>query len=133
MRIYAKFEDVGSETFIPVVISIEPFYNNCYYLDLEKGKTYYSAIQGDGGEWKMYNGSEYLGEFLYNPKTGDYINSSVENYYERGAYVRLEDGRKILRDKNSETYNGYESNWCQYQDYKEGKPVGEPYWKNFEL
>lgn len=136
MRIFAKFEDVGSEyeTLAPVKISAAPFDGECYYLDLEGGKIYYSIKEEGGKEaegWKIYNGKKYLGEFLVKPKTGEYIGSRiVETCYDGlNSYVRLEDGEEIPLDDNLETYNGYENEWYLYQDYSNGKPIGEPYWK----
>lgn len=60
MRIYAEIEDIGTEycSLVPTKISLDPIKGrNCYYIDLEPGKEYYSC-RFEGAEeefdWKPY-------------------------------------------------------------------------------
>ncbi len=140
IRIYGKFEDVGSEydTQAPVMISLSPIdCETCMYLDLEEGQEYPSVEYESDDEpledWHIYNGEVNMGEYLYNPQTGEYINSRVVGGCIGGeTFVELEDGRKIYEDggynyrDNCTFAGGYESEWFMFQRYEEGKPVGKP-------
>lgn len=59
MKIFAQFEDVGSEYFClaPVKISLTPFKEDCFYIDIEPNKVY-NSCQFEGAEenfdWKPF-------------------------------------------------------------------------------
>lgn len=130
MRIYAILEDVGSEyyTFAPVKISLNPFDNNCYFIDLEDSRQYDTIISEgckDYGNWKPYNVEFALGEYFCNPSTGEYINSKIISWsfdeieLENGEIINLEDPK----------YTDWECEWILFQRYEKGLPVDKPYFK----
>lgn len=58
MKIFAQFEDVGTEYFClaPVKISLTPFKEDCFYIDIEPNKVY-DSCQFEGEEkfdWKPF-------------------------------------------------------------------------------
>ena len=130
MRIYAILEDVGSEyeTLAPITISLNPFDNNCYFIDLEDSKQYDTIIsEGDEdyGNWKPYNVEFTLGEYFCNPNTEEYINSKIISWsfdeieLENGEIINLEDPK----------YTDWECEWILFQRYEKGLPVDKPYFK----
>ena len=54
MRIFAQFEDVGTEYFClaPTKISLTPFEEDCFYIDIEPDKIY-NSCQLEGEEEKF--------------------------------------------------------------------------------
>lgn len=57
MRVFAQFEDVGTEYFClaPVKISLTPFEEDCFYIDIEPNKVYNSCQfegQEENFDWK---------------------------------------------------------------------------------
>lgn len=130
MRIYAVLEDVGSEyyTLAPAKISLNPFDDDCYFIDLEDSKQYNTIIDetSEGYEnWKPYNVEVSLGEYFCNPNTGEYINSRVVSW--SFGEIDLENGETInIEDPK---YEDWECEWILYQQYEKGLPVGKPYFK----
>jgi hypothetical protein len=130
MRIYTVLEDVGSEyyTLAPAKISLNPFDDDCYFIDLEDSKQYNTIIDetSEGYEnWKPYNVEVVLGEYFCNPSTGEYINSRVVSWsFDK---IKLENGETInIEDPK---YEDWECEWVLYQQYEKGLPVGKPYFK----
>ena len=130
MRIYAILEDVGSEyeTLAPITISLNPFDDNCYFIDLEDSKQYDTIINEgyeDYGNWKPYNVEFALGEYFCNPSTEEYINSKIISWsfdeieLENGEIINLEDPK----------YKDWECGWILFQRYEKGLPVDKPYFK----
>lgn len=130
IRLFAVLEDVGSEyeTFAPTRLSLTPFEGDCYFLDLEDGKSY-DVVEYEGDYepscWKPYNGEHTLGEYLFNPETQEYINSPVVgcSWGDECIYT-LKDGREISDENLDENF---EAEWMLCQEYKDGLPVGKPY------
>ena len=133
MRIYAILEDVGSEyyTLAPTKISLTPFDDNCYFIDLEDSKQYDTIIiegSKDYGNWKPYNTEIVLGEYFCNPSTGEYINSRVVNWsMHEITEIELENGEIINCDDPK--YEDWECDWYLFQKYEKGLPAGKPYFK----
>jgi len=130
MRIYAVLEDVGSEyyTLAPTKISLNPFDDDCYFIDLEDSKQYNTIIDetSEGYEnWKPYNVEFALGEYFCNPSTGEYINSKVISW--SFDEIKLENGEII--NTEDPKYEDWECEWILYQQYEKGLPVGKPYFK----
>lgn len=130
MRLYAILEDVGSEyeTLAPITISLTPFDNECYFIDLEGSNRYNTIIDEDSedcGNWNPYNAEVALGNYACNPNTGEYINSEIISWscYE----VELENGEIIKF--NDPKYKDWDYEYVLFQQYKNGLPVGEPYFK----
>ena len=130
MRIYAILEDVGSEyeTLAPIIISLVPFNEDCYFIELE-GSEQYDTIINEGsedyGNWKPYNVEFALGEYFCNPNTGEYINSKVVSW--SFDEIELENGEIINPDDPK--YENWECEWILFQRYENGLPVGKPYFK----
>lgn len=112
VRIYAVLEDVGSEyeTLAPTQISLKPFDDDCYYLDLEENKSYDTVIYEGGWDnidWKPFN--VIYQEYMYFDKHNNkflYEDDLTEDW----------DDKEILEG-------------CRCQQYKNGKPIGEPYFE----
>lgn len=114
MRLFAILEDVGSEyeTIAPTKISLKPFKEHCWYVDIEE-EFYYETIKRedeDKTSWSPYNAIVMTHGF-YNPKL-DYFDED-----EYGPIFRDEKGN--IRDEVIEI--------TRYQKYEEGLPIGEPY------
>lgn len=111
MRIYAILEDVGSEysTVAPIKISLNPFDEDCYFLDLEEKQTYETVLfeGGEESDWKPYNGINRIYTW-YNPKTNEY--SSDEDFW----------------DEEDDLIEG---EMCQ--KYENGIPIGKPYFEEY--
>ena len=130
MRLYAILEDVGSEyeTLAPVTISLTPFDNECYFIDLE-GLNRYNTIIDEGnedyGNWKPYNAEVALGNYFCNSNTGEFIYSKIISW--SSFEIELENGEVIQH--NDPKYKDWDDNYILFQQYKNGLPVGEPYFK----
>ena len=112
VRIYVILEDVGSEyeTLVPTEISLKPFEDNCYYLDLEENCSYNSVIyEGDWDNinWKPFN-------VLYQ----EHVWFDIDN----NKFIQEED---LPYNYNDEKFlEGY-----KYQKYENGEPIGKPYFE----
>lgn len=131
MKVYAILEDVGSEyeTLAPVEISMTPFKENCYFVDLVENQTYVTIItenQEDFGIWEPYNCEKPIGEYFCNPTTGEYINSKIIDWDFDGE-IELENGEII--NFTDPKYVDWELEWILFQKYENGLPVGKPYFK----
>ena len=104
MKIFAILEDIDG-IIVPTAISLTPFKKLCYYIDLDKNNKY-STIgeEGEYADWKIWNGTfkEYT---WYDPITKTFGDEDTF------GYSRLE-----------KCIDGY-----KYQKYKNGLPIGEPY------
>jgi translation elongation factor P/translation initiation factor 5A len=116
VRIYAVLEDVGSEyeTLAPVKISLKPFDNNCYFVDLEDSEQYDITIDeysSDYGVWMPYN--------TIIRENGRY--DLITKYFD------TDEENPIFLDKE-----GYTKDEVVYatkcQKYEKGLPVGDPYY-----
>lgn len=108
IRIYIKFKKEYLDGIICAIteVSLTPFKGECYYVDLEDNKVYdISLMCGDYDcDLKVYNGTfEKYG--WWDSKNNRFIEDEDELIDEDDPYT--------------------EGCWCQ--KYKEGKPVGEPY------
>ena len=115
MRIYAILEDVGSEyeTLAPIKISLTPFTKDCYFLDLNDDIKEYKTVshEGEGCDWRPFNGI-YREYCWYDPVT--------KLFGEEDSYYFLDD-EGYCRDRV------LEGSKCQ--KYKDGFPIGEPYFE----
>lgn len=114
MRLFAVLEDVGSEyeTIAPTKISLTPFEKGCWYMDIEEYFEYETIKHEDLDEtsWVPYNTITMTHGF-YDPKL-DYFDEDECNPI-------FLDKEENFRDEVIET--------TRYQKYKEGLPIGEPY------
>lgn len=117
VRIYAVLKDVGSEyeTLAPIKISLKPFEDNCYFVDLEDSEQYDITIDEyspDYGVWMPYNTIAL--EHGYYDTNIKYFDTDEENpvFLDKEGYVKDEvvDATKC-------------------QKYEKGLPVGDPYYE----
>lgn len=117
VRIYAVLEDVGSDYQVlsPTMISLKPFDDNCYFLDLEDSEQYgiwVNEFQLDCKPWAPYNAitQEY-----------GWYDTNIE-------YFDDDEDNPILLDEEGYRKNGVvEATKCQ--KYEKGLPVGDPYYE----
>lgn len=107
MRLYANLDDVGSEyfTIAPTQLSLEPF-NGCHYIDLPESGITENIIMFEGDRhtiWKPYNGINRI-------------------------YCYYNYSKKEI-DWDGEMDDSVEGDWCQ--EYKNGVPIGEPYFEEY--
>lgn len=119
MRIYAILEDVGSEyeTLVPVKISLKPFNDNCYFIDLENDEQYDITIDKDNssyGIWAPYNTTTL--EHVWYDTIAKYFDTDEEN-------PLFLDEEGYHRDEVVEA--------TKYQKYENGLPIGEPYFEEY--
>lgn len=114
MRLFAVLEDVGTEyeTLAPTKISLIPFEEDCWYMDMEECFEYETIKYEDLDEtsWIPYN-TIVMTHGFYDPKL---------NYFDEDEYNPIFlDEEENVRDEVIETN--------KYQKYREGLPIGEPY------
>lgn len=114
MRLFAVLEDVGTEyeTLAPTKISLMPFEEDCWYMDIEEYFEYETIKYEDLDEtsWMPYNTIVMTCGF-YDPKL---------NYFDEDEYNPIFlDKEENVRDEVIETN--------RYQKYEKGLPIGEPY------
>ncbi len=106
MRIFGKFE-FGYEGSNLCAISLTPFNEDCYYVDLDGEDTCETYIEGiEDSSWKPYNweGSEY---YYYYPKFDEYVtedDSCEDEKYEDEDYL---DAEKITVYKEGKLIKEY--------------------------
>lgn len=116
VRIYAILEDVGSEyeTLAPVKISLKPFDDNCYFVDLEDSEQYDITIEecsSDYGVWMPYNTIT---------RTWGYYDTRIKYFDIDEDNPIFFDGEGLYKDGVVET--------TKCQKYEKGLPVGDPYY-----
>lgn len=114
MRLFAVLKDVGTEyeTLAPTKISLIPFEEDCWYMDMEECFEYETIKYEDLDEtsWIPYN-TIVMTHGFYDPKL---------NYFDEDDYNPIFlDEEENVRDEVIETN--------KYQKYREGLPIGEPY------
>jgi hypothetical protein len=124
MRIYARLEQNINNDFIPTWISLKPFIGECYYIDVTDTPVNIEILDDICGDWNVYTGEKYLGEYFYNLTTGEYIDSPIAciKADEFEYIIIFENGIKI--NAWDDKYKDWSDNFYCYQKYKDGKPIG---------
>lgn len=124
MRIYAKLEQTIDNGLIPTWISLKPFTEECYFIDVTDTPINIEILDDICGDWTVYTGEQYLGEYFYNSTTGEYIDSPI-------AYVKVDKSKYIITFENGleidawdDKYKDWSDNFYGYQKYKDGEPIG---------
>ena len=114
MRLFAVLEDVGTEyeTLAPTKISLMPFEENCWYMDIEEYFEYETIKYEDTDEtsWIPYN-TIVMTYGFYDPKL-----KFFDEYEDNPIFL---DSEGYLRLDVVET--------TKHQKYEKGLPIGEPY------
>lgn len=110
-------------------VSLIP-HDACFYVDLDENTTWNAS--DEFSEKFPYNGIHCIDDcvYLYNHTNNQSYNSPIaDDYWDGNSIVfELADGTVITL-----TEDDYESNWTTeaslYQEFKDGKPIGEPFVK----
>lgn len=116
--------------YYPEAISLSPISDfNCWYIDLEEKIQYPSVVDLDepDDDWKPYNASVFIGEFIVNTETGEELEYPVETSIINGEeiVIVLTNGDKIYLERPE--WDDWVDGNFKYQRYQNGEPVGEPY------
>lgn len=128
MRIFARLEDTGiNETNIePVCISLKPFEGECYFIDVTDKPINIDIFDDYYGNWNVYTGLKYLGNYFRNENTGEYIDSPIVTF--NNGKMTFEN--EITIDSWDDKYDDWREYKC-YQEYKNGEPIGKPYFEEY--
>lgn len=114
MRLYVKFEEVGSEYYTKVVTSISlfPFKKDCYLLDITNSNKRYRTLEAEG-----FNSKNNLRPYNCNVVTWGFYNPKKN--------IFLEDDGDIP-DEDMDDYDEY----SKIDTYKEGTIIKTKYTQN---
>lgn len=115
MKLYVKFEEVGSEYYVRAVtsISLTPFKKDCYSLDITNPNKRYCTLEAEGSDSKKLNLHPYN------------CNVVTWGFYNPKKNIFLEDDGDIP-DEDMDDYDEY----SKIDTYKEGVVIKTKYTQN---